>query len=451
MAITRRLKIAAAIVTGCTFAGLLWAHSAGPDPRHTAAPGDDQQACATSGCHVGTLLNGGGGNVQVQFTNGLSYSPGVKQTLTIVITDSKARVYGFQMTARLDSNLANGVAGTFTPDTHQIVICDNNNNRPKTGCANKGVEFIEHSSPYTVNTITVTWTPPATNVGGVHIYIAANAANGNTTETGDHIYTAKYALAPQVTCTETKPAITSGGVLNGASFAKSIQAGAWATIFGTNFNANTRIWDAATEIVDGKLPQIMDGTTVTVGGQPAAIYFISPTQINFQVPDGIGTGPVSVVVGNCAGSSGNEPTQSLKDSPGFFMFDPQGRKYIAALIARSDGGVDYLGPVNLFSGALTTRPVLPGEIVLLFGTGFGPTNPPVTSGQLFSGASPTVDPVIVTVGGVNAQVIFAGISGAGLYQINIVVPNVSAGDQKVVATINSSPSQDGAFITVGSK
>ena len=251
--------------------------------------------------------------------------------------------------------------------------------------------------------------------------------------------------------TDAKPAIAAGGVLNGASFAKSIQSGAWATVFGTNFNANTRTWDAQTEIVDGKLPPILDGTTVTVGGQPAAVYFISPTQINFQVPDGIGAGSVSVVVGNCAGSSNNAPTQSLKDSPGFFMFDPQGRKYIAALIARSDGAVDYLGPTDLFSGALATRPVLPGEIVLLFGTGFGPTNPPVASGELFSGASPTVDRVTVTVGGVDAQVLFAGISGAGLYQINLVVPNVPAGDQKVVALINSAPSQDGAFITVGSK
>ena len=451
MGIERKHKIAAAIVAGLTFAGLLWAHAAGPDPRHTGAPGDDPLACTSVGCHVGTALNGGGGNVQVQFPNGLTYTPGVKQTFTIVITDTKARAYGFQMSARLDSNLSNGVAGTFTPDSHQIVICDNNNTRPKTGCANNGVEFIEHSLPYNVNTISVVWTPPASNVGGVHIYVAANAANGNTTETGDHIYTASYALSPTSNCTATKPTIGNGGVLNGASFAASIQSGAWATIFGTNFNANTRIWDAQTEIVNGKLPENLDGTTVTVGGQPAAVYFISPTQINFQVPDGIGTGPVSVVVGNCAGSSNNAPTPALKDSPGFFMFDPQGRKYIAALIARSDGGADYLGPTNLFSGALATRPVLPGEIVLLFGTGFGPTNPPVPSGQLFSGASPTVDPVRVSVGGVDAQVLFAGISGAGLYQINLVIPNLPAGDQKVIATINSSPSQDGAFITVGSR
>src|ERR1700694_2182681 len=121
MGIKRKHKIAAAIVAGFTFAGLLWAHSSGPDPRHTGAPGDDPLASTSSGCHVGTPLNGGGGNVQVQ--HGESYTPGVKQTFTLVISDSAARVYGFQMTARLAGNLANGVAGTFTPDSHQIVIC----------------------------------------------------------------------------------------------------------------------------------------------------------------------------------------------------------------------------------------------------------------------------------------------------------------------------------------
>src|SRR5438552_9102190 len=176
------------------------AHSAGPDPRHTGAPGDDPLACATAGCHVGTPLNGGGGKVAVNFENGLSYTPGAQyQTFTIVITDSAARVYGFQMTARLESNLANGQAGDFVvpPEPQQIVICDNSSFKTSKGCpATAPVQFIEHGAPFNTNTIKVKWTPPSTNVGNVHIYVAANAANGNTTETGDHIYTASYVLTP---------------------------------------------------------------------------------------------------------------------------------------------------------------------------------------------------------------------------------------------------------------
>src|SRR6476469_2957086 len=85
---------------------LLYAYATGPEPRHTAAPGDDPLACASLGCHVGTALNGGGGNVKVNFAGAQSYTPGVAQTFSIVITDPVARLFGFQLTARLESDLA---------------------------------------------------------------------------------------------------------------------------------------------------------------------------------------------------------------------------------------------------------------------------------------------------------------------------------------------------------
>src|SRR5229473_7243371 len=103
----RTIGSIAALALLATF---IYGHAAGPDPRHTGAPGDDPLACATSGCHTGTPLNGGGGNVVVNFPNGLTYTPGVQQQLTIVITDPVAKAWGFQMTARLDSNLSKGQA-----------------------------------------------------------------------------------------------------------------------------------------------------------------------------------------------------------------------------------------------------------------------------------------------------------------------------------------------------
>src|ERR1700704_4368046 len=104
---------------------LIYGHASGPDPRHTGAPGDDPLACASTGCHTGTAINGGGGKVAVNFQNGLTYTPGVQQTFSLVVTDSKAKVYGFQMTARLESNLSNGQAGDFTAGAQQLVLCDN--------------------------------------------------------------------------------------------------------------------------------------------------------------------------------------------------------------------------------------------------------------------------------------------------------------------------------------
>src|SRR5260370_22348957 len=225
----RRDKILAAIVGLVLSGALIFAYATGPDPRYTSAPGDDPLACTF--CHTGTPLNGGGGNVAVNCPNGLFYSPGVRQTFTIVITDSLAKLYGFQMTARLESDLVKGQAGDFTPDTHQYVLCDNASFKTATRpcAANAQVQFIEHNSTYSTNTISVLWTPPATNAGNVHIYVAANAANGDGDFTGDHIYSAEYVLVPQTT--PTKPAISS---ITPASVAAG-SAGFTLTIAGSGF------------------------------------------------------------------------------------------------------------------------------------------------------------------------------------------------------------------------
>src|SRR6185437_12090589 len=122
----------------------------GPDPRYTGAPGDT--TCANAGCHTGTALNGGGGGVQLISSAGANYTPGQQQTLTITITDSKAKVYGFQASARPDSDPNKGQAGDFIAGTQQQVICDNGRNKTASGCAaSSPVQFIEHNRPFGTN------------------------------------------------------------------------------------------------------------------------------------------------------------------------------------------------------------------------------------------------------------------------------------------------------------
>ena len=120
----RKILIAKSAVVLAAIPVLIYAHAAGPDPRNTGAPGDT--TCADVGCHGGGKVNVGGGNVAVSFPNGLSYTPGVTQQLTVTITDSAAKVYGFQLTARLASNLANGQAGDLNPlpGDSVFVLCD---------------------------------------------------------------------------------------------------------------------------------------------------------------------------------------------------------------------------------------------------------------------------------------------------------------------------------------
>jgi hypothetical protein len=78
------------------------------------------------------------------------------------------------------------------------------------------------------------------------------------------------------------PSISKNGVVNGASFQPGLVSGSWATIQGSNLSSVTDTW--AKSIVDGKLPDQLDGVYVTIGGAPAYIYYISPTQINLIVP-----------------------------------------------------------------------------------------------------------------------------------------------------------------------
>lgn len=180
------------------FATIGWSYSSGPPVRHTGAPGDIRNACTA--CHIGTALNGGTGSVKIVLPNGPVYTPGVKQHIQIQVSDSGQRRWGFQFSARLNSDLANGQAGDLaSTDNFTQVLCDNDAPKP---CSNpKSVLFIEHvlagTRQGTPNGVTFEfdWIAPATDAGKVTFYVAANAANGNNNESGDHIYTASVELS----------------------------------------------------------------------------------------------------------------------------------------------------------------------------------------------------------------------------------------------------------------
>ena len=144
-------KITTAVLCGLVPA-FLYSYATGPDPRYTGAPGD--ATCANAGCHTGTSLNGGGGSVQLTSSAGANYTPGQQPTLSITITDAKAKVYGFEATARPDSDSSKGQAGDFTAGTQQQIICDNGRNKSASGCAaSSPVQFIEHNRPFGTNVI----------------------------------------------------------------------------------------------------------------------------------------------------------------------------------------------------------------------------------------------------------------------------------------------------------
>ena len=96
------------------------------------------------------------------------------------------------------------------------------------------------------------------------------------------------------------------------------------------------------------------------------------------------------------------------------------------------------------------RPAAPGENVEIYGTGFGPTATPVDITKIFQGAVPLADPsqLHVTLGGLPANVTFAGVSSNGLYQFNVEIPNLFDGDYEVIAEIGGMKVPGGRMITV---
>jgi uncharacterized protein (TIGR03437 family) len=183
---------------------------------------------------------------------------------------------------------------------------------------------------------------------------------------------------------------------------------------------------------------------VTVRGTPAYVYYVSPGQINFIVPD-VGEGPKQVMVTNSAGSSAGVPVTASTFGPGFFLWpNSQAVATYQNFTLAAAGGT--------FPGA-TTVPAKPGDVIILWGTGFGPTTPaaPVgeetPSGTTYSTSTlPTVE-----IDNVSAKVYGAALAPgfAGLYQVAIQVPaTLGNGNWPIVATIGGVSSPSGAVLTV---
>ncbi len=434
----------------------LFALSGGPDPRHTAAPGDQPLACATAGCHTNSIkggpINFHGGNVTATFSQGSTYIPGTPVSITVRVSDPANRQYGFQMTARLESNLAQAQAGRFIPGTGPVVLCDNGAPRSPSGnCpASAPVEFIEHSSPSSsTGTWTFNWTPPATASGPVHFYVAGNAVNGDRSSDGnDHVYTAEYVLTPTAGCVSGVPTVT--GVISAGAFGArtDFAPGSWLEVYGSNFANGLKLWEGP-DFNGLSAPTVLDRVRAQVNGKDAFTWVVSPGQLNVQAPDNAGTGPMSVTVTNCEQTSAPVNLTQQRVAPGVWApptFTSGGKQLLGATTA---DGKTFIGNV----AGVASRPAKPGEMIISYGVGFGATNPAVAAGQITAGLAPLADPFVMTIGGVPLtapQLVYAGLAPGfvGLYQFNVIVPDVPDGDQAVTMRVGSVTVPQTLFLSV---
>ena len=255
---------------------------------------------------------------------------------------------------------------------------------------------------------------------------------------------AVYQPAPQITHSfRVNPGINAGGVVQLYTSLSTIQAGSWISIYGSYLAQTTATWQ-------GDFPTSLGGVSVTINGKLGYLWYVSPTQINLQAPDDTAVGNVEGAVTNAYGTATSSVILAPA-SPAFSLLS-DGRHVAGVILtpngtgAYGGGSYDLVGPSGAFP--FLTRPARPGETLLLYGVGFGATNPPVPAGAPFSGAAPTAAPVAISINGVQASVTFSGIVSAGLYQFTLTVPNVGRGDNPVQAIMGKTQTIAAALITI---
>jgi len=216
------------------------------------------------------------------------------------------------------------------------------------------------------------------------------------------------------------PELVAAGTLNNLNplVGTALAPGTIAQVYGSNLASGIASADTV------PLPGSLNGTQILIGGVVAPIYYLSATQMVVQIPTELPAGhqySVISIVNNAL---------SLPDTLSLAPTDP-------GVAAYADGTI--IAQHTDFTLVSSSSPAHPGEALIMYLAGMGPTTSPVASGAAAPSnpaASAKVQPT-VQVGGQNAQILYAGLTpgGVGLYQIDFVVPaSANAGNLDVEVT-----------------
>jgi uncharacterized protein (TIGR03437 family) len=240
--------------------------------------------------------------------------------------------------------------------------------------------------------------------------------------------------------------LNQGGVLLGAGFERGpVAPGSIISLFGQNLTTSAAVAQTL------PLPRTLNGVRVLVGEKEAPLFYVGPSQVNAQVPFELESDrQLQVRIEVNGVSSAPEPLQTSAARPGIFTLDPPFATQGAVLMANTD--TLAMAPDPRLQRSM--RPAQVGEIVSIFCTGLGATDPAVASGQ----PGPSIEPLAwaktlptVTIGGLPATVSFAGLAPgfAAVYQVNAQVPaGVAAGDAVPVVITQGGFSSNTATIAV---
>ena len=207
-----------------------------------------------------------------------------------------------------------------------------------------------------------------------------------------------------------RPGISQGGVVTAAGYTSAVARGAVGSLYGVGLADST---DSAPGV---PLPRTLAGVSVAVNGVGAPLWFVSPGQINFQVPfETPMAGAVPVVVNKNGVASEVMNVQVQPYAPGIFMYE-RAAGVLDPIIVRAANN-DIVSPSN---------PALPGDNLTIYGTGLGnlTTIAKTGEGAPSSPLAKSTETPTITVGGTPVEVQFSGLTpgGIGLAQFNIKVP-----------------------------
>ncbi len=246
------------------------------------------------------------------------------------------------------------------------------------------------------------------------------------------------------------PVIDPGGIVNLTAFGGglAVAQGSWIEIYGRNLASTTASWSGS-DFNNGVGPTTLQGVSVSIGGQPAFVNYISPGQIDALLPSNAMTGAAPITVTNANGTSDPfyvavSATQPSLLAPTAFLIG--GKQYVAAF--NPDG--TFALPQNAIVGVSST-PATVGQTLVLYGIGFGPVSDGVTAGTLPAQQDSLTLPLVVSFGTATAQLAYAGLATGltGLYQINVVVPQVPTNSaQPITFTLGTTKSSQTLYIAV---
>ena len=253
----------------------------------------------------------------------------------------------------------------------------------------------------------------------------------------------KIGLPPLPAIRTSAPAVTS--FQGSAGFSSNT----YLEIYGANFSSTSRLWTGA-DFTGPNAPIALDDISVTVNGKPAFIYYISSGQININTPEDNATGPVAIQVKTPLGFSNVVMANRTRLSPTLQtvpQFNVGGKQYVVAL---TPDFATFIGRPGLIQG-VSFKEAKPGDTIAIYALGCGATSPGTQAGVVAAQNSALALPFQLKIGGAQAQVPFAGIvaGSIGLYQFNVVVPNVPAGDQAIELIVDGVPNSQNLVITIG--